>query len=348
MTIHKSLNTTLVLSIILVGLLAYSFLKADWTPPPANPPANNVDAPINVGATYQAKTGDLGAVKMRAGAYCDASGENCLSNPSGGGGNQTELLSQPINIPENTDQTLSQLGLPANVEKIWVMISGKAGSYRTSDGDLVIQPVTFRFYAEDGTPYSLFTAGDHVNTSYAFFWIPIRNDGKVNMYYASGPYPGDNYFSPGGSSGVTFPFKIYGYECLGSCTQLHSCDVKFNWVYSGDYSANGTRTINIDGETPLAIGQNMYNGRHSPTNVGFYTEHFPGYSWGGDFWHHDDHIEIGYFSPNQYNTYPSQISTQGNLTVKSIAMVAGATGSISGTYGGVTAKITGTVLSCSN
>ena len=83
MTIHKSLNTTLVLSIILVGLLAYSFLKADWTPPPANPPANNVDAPINVGATYQAKTGDLGAVKMRAGAYCDALGENCLSNPSG-------------------------------------------------------------------------------------------------------------------------------------------------------------------------------------------------------------------------------------------------------------------------
>ena len=346
MTIHKSLNTTLVLSIILVGLLAYSFLKADWTPPPANPPANNVDAPINVGATYQAKTGDLGAVKMRAGAYCDASGENCLSNPSGGGGNQTELLSQPINMPTNIDQTPSQLGLPANVEKIWVMISGKAGSHRTSDGDLVIQPVTFRFYAEDGTPYSLFTAGDHVNTSYAFFWIPIRNDGKVNMYYASGPYPGDNYFSPGGSSGVTFPFKIYGYECLGSCTQLHSCDVKFNWVYSS--GPNRTRTIKLYGETPLAIGQNMYNGRHSPTNVGFYTEQFPGYSWGGDFWHHDDHIEIGYFSPNQYISYPSQISTQGNLTVKSIAMVAGATGSISGTYGGVTAKITGTVLSCSN
>jgi len=91
----------------------------------------------------------------------------------------------------------------------------------------------------------------------------------------------------------------------------------------------------------------MYR-RHSPTNVDFYTEKFPGYSWGGNFWNHGNHVEIGYFNPNQYNTYPSQISTQGNLTVKSIAMVAGATDSISVTYEGVTAEITGTVLSCNN
>jgi len=328
MTIHKSLNTTLVLSIIFVGLLAYNFMTADWTPPPANPPANNVDAPINVGATYQAKTGDLGAVKMRAGAYCDASGANCLSNLSGGGGNQTELLSRSLVFQHNTDQTLSQLGLPANVEKIWVWISARAGvtTGQNRDETKTIHPMTVGFYGEDGTFYTLLSSSDPDHTSYASPWIPIRSDGKVNI-----------------TSGV-----ILGYECLGSCTPLPSCDVKFDWVYSGDYSANGTRTINIDGETPLAIGENLYNGKNTPTNGGYYTEHFPGYSWGGDFWNHDDHIEIGYFNPNQYINYPSQISTQGNLTVKSIAMVAGATGSISGTWKGVTAKITGTVLSCSN
>ena len=314
MTIHKSLNTTLVLSIILVGLLAYNFMTADWTAPTGNPPANNVDAPINVGATYQAKTGDLGAVKMRAGAYCDALGENCLSNPSGGGGNQTELLSQPIDMPTNIDRTPSQLGLPANVEKILIWWGPNIS---TVPG----------FYAEDGNSYTL----------YGTFWAPIHNDGKVKI-------------DPGFNSTGNFPFKILGYECLGSCTQqlqIHRCNVKFDWVhYIG--GSIGTRTINLEGETPLAIGQNMYNGRHSPTNVGFYTGLFPGYSWGGGWFSHGGHIENGYFSPNQYISYPSQISTQGNLTVKSIAMVAGATGSISGTYGGVTAKITGTVLSCNN
>lgn len=346
MTIHKSLNTTLVFSIILIGLLAYNFMTADWTPPTANPPANNVAAPINVGATYQAKSGDLGAVRMRAGAYCDASGNNCLSNLSGGGGNQTELLSRSLNFQTNTNQTPSQLGLPANVEKIWVLISAKAGSHERNNGDMVIDSVTFGFYAEDGTSYPLFSTSDPNHTSYASSWIPIRNDGKVNI--SSTDSASGVYSSTGGGSGGTSPIKILGYECLGSCTQQHSCDVKFDWVYSGGYSANGTKTINIDGNTPLAIGQNMYNGKNSPTNGGFYTEKFPGYSWGGDFWHHDDHIEIGYFSPTQYIHYPSEISTQGNLTVKSIAMVAGATGSIFGTWVRVTAKITGTVLSCSN
>ena len=328
MTIHKSLNTTLVLAIILVGLLAYNFMTADWTPPTANPPANNVAAPINVGATYQAKTGDLGAVRMRAGAYCDASGNNCLSNLSGAGGNQTKMLSQALIFQHSTNQTPSQLGLPANVEKILVWASARA-SVKTGQGkneNKIITPVAYGFYGEDDTFYTFLSSSDPDHASYASPWIPIRNDGKVNI-----------------SGGV-----ILGYECLGSCTQQHSCDVKFDWVYSGGYSANGTKTINIDGETPLAIGQNMYNGKNSPTNGSFYTEHFPGYAWGGDFWNHDDHIEIGYFSPNQYIFYPSQISTQGNLTVKSIAMVAGATGSISGTWVGVTAKITGTVLSCSN
>ncbi|OGG88038.1 hypothetical protein A2592_03750 [Candidatus Kaiserbacteria bacterium RIFOXYD1_FULL_42_15] len=79
MSLSKSTRQILVLAIISIGLLGYSFIRADWTAPTANPPANNVTAPINAGATYQAKTGDLGAVKIRAGSYCDASGVNCFT-----------------------------------------------------------------------------------------------------------------------------------------------------------------------------------------------------------------------------------------------------------------------------
>lgn len=41
----------LVLTIALVLLLGYNFIKAaDWTAPSGNPPTNNVDVPINTGS----------------------------------------------------------------------------------------------------------------------------------------------------------------------------------------------------------------------------------------------------------------------------------------------------------
>jgi len=49
----------LVLSVALTLALGANYLYAAWTPAPANPPGNNVDAPINVGSAEQTKTGDL-------------------------------------------------------------------------------------------------------------------------------------------------------------------------------------------------------------------------------------------------------------------------------------------------
>lgn len=60
--------------IILFTIFAgYSFMNAAsvWTPPPATPTGNNVDAPINTGEVYQAKLGDLGAVTVSAGKFCN-------------------------------------------------------------------------------------------------------------------------------------------------------------------------------------------------------------------------------------------------------------------------------------
>ena len=74
------------LTIVTLGLLAYSFMSAQWAGPTAIPPGSNVSAPINVSANYQAKPGDLGAVRMRAGEYCNADGTVCTSDVSGGGG----------------------------------------------------------------------------------------------------------------------------------------------------------------------------------------------------------------------------------------------------------------------
>ncbi|MBY0538700.1 hypothetical protein K2P47_04890 [Patescibacteria group bacterium] len=74
---YKSLT---LLSLVLVLLASYQFIGAQWQGPTGVAPANNTDAPINVSASYQAKLGDLGSVRVRSGAYCDEAGENCFTN----------------------------------------------------------------------------------------------------------------------------------------------------------------------------------------------------------------------------------------------------------------------------
>jgi len=89
MSLKYQIITLLPLSIIVVGLLGYNFMSAQWQSPTAVAPNNNTEAPINISANYQAKLGDLGAVRMRAGQYCNADGTVCVTGDeltSGGGG----------------------------------------------------------------------------------------------------------------------------------------------------------------------------------------------------------------------------------------------------------------------
>lgn len=85
MPLTKQLIGLVPLTLILLGLLSYNFMSAQWSAPTATAPGNNATAPINISNNYQAKLGDLGAVRMRAGEYCDAAGLNCRSATSTGG-----------------------------------------------------------------------------------------------------------------------------------------------------------------------------------------------------------------------------------------------------------------------
>ncbi len=86
MTFKKQFIGFLPLSVVVIGLLGYNFLSAQWQNPTATAPGNNTEAPINISANYQAKLGDLGAVRMRAGEYCDATGLDCFTADEVGGG----------------------------------------------------------------------------------------------------------------------------------------------------------------------------------------------------------------------------------------------------------------------
>jgi hypothetical protein len=56
----KQLVTLVPLTLILVGLLSYNFMSAQWVGPTATAPNNNTEAPINTGSDPQDKVGVLG------------------------------------------------------------------------------------------------------------------------------------------------------------------------------------------------------------------------------------------------------------------------------------------------
>ncbi len=92
MSLKQQIATLIPLAIIVAGLLTYNFMSAQWQAPTATAPNNNAEAPINISANYQAKLGDLGAVRMRAGEYCNADGTVCTSDVSGGGGGGDDTI----------------------------------------------------------------------------------------------------------------------------------------------------------------------------------------------------------------------------------------------------------------
>lgn len=59
MKLKKVLSNVLIFAIAVPVGLTLQYALADWSPAPGNPPSNNVPAPVNVGDSYQAKSGGL-------------------------------------------------------------------------------------------------------------------------------------------------------------------------------------------------------------------------------------------------------------------------------------------------
>ncbi len=97
MNIHKvssdSVSRIIVLTCAVVALITYNFMSGAWTPPVDTPPDSNVEPPIDISSSTQAKAGNFAAnviaatTEMRAARYCDPLGNNCFSDlPSCGNG----------------------------------------------------------------------------------------------------------------------------------------------------------------------------------------------------------------------------------------------------------------------
>ncbi len=157
----KTITKNIALFIITLGILSspFSIHAAGWVGPTANPPGNNVSAPVNVGGIYQIKAGDLGVINLfanyilslgtikslgtiSANRYCFNNGtangvdQNCITSwPAGGTGGGIQSVVAGTNVTvDNTD--------PANPVVSSTATGGTSGVVVRKDGVPVLAPAT--------------------------------------------------------------------------------------------------------------------------------------------------------------------------------------------------------------
>ena len=363
-TLSQTTKQIIFLAVIIFGLLAYSFMNASWTPPSVTPPNNNTEAPINVGVDYQAKFGDLGAVRMRAGEYCNADGTKCMTigntNPiSGDGGNEMVYLPAPVEIVpmhsgvgrKNTDISLKDRGYPDNIVRVFITGYGKgvpSVCHETNhDGERCsISSEAFLDYMIDlnsNSDYNIHHNISHITSSVLIrdgIFIPVTKTGILHL---------SQYVS---RSGASVNAEIIGYECAGKChpATTNSCEVKFSWWAINDHGNTGSVTKIIYGTTPMAVGINLARGGSALTGSVPYSEILGQYSWGGGTFYNGHHATFGFYEPIRYFGQTAAVYTHGNLFVGSLNMSPNSTVTVTamGSLVNVTgdASVTATVESC--
>ncbi|HBI25737.1 MAG: hypothetical protein UT41_C0001G0077 [Candidatus Wolfebacteria bacterium GW2011_GWC2_39_22] len=150
---------SLVLSIIVTTLVVFLGVSADWAGPLSEPPAGNVDAPINVGGNAQSKSGGL-----IVGAGLTA-GQTALIVPTG---NLVVGILSGVHAAPN-----GSVGGNISVNDVYIRSLNKWASELSTGPAPEVAPTAYcagvaydadNAYCQDGTIY---TPG---------MWIPLDND----------------------------------------------------------------------------------------------------------------------------------------------------------------------------
>lgn len=170
-TILTPVKQISVLATALSLALIASYAYGSWSDPSGTPPANNVDAPINVGPDSQSKTGGiLGAPifsatnHMRSNWYCDSAGygadttpgtadDTCVAQSAlgGGGGGGSDIsyvtyrLASGQSSPSITGLGWQPVDFNTEVHDSANQITlGSSGEFTLTGGNFVEWKVSFR------------------------------------------------------------------------------------------------------------------------------------------------------------------------------------------------------------
>ncbi len=170
------------------GLLAYNFIQASWTAPTATPPGGNTDRPINVGSIYQAKSGDLGAIRMRAGQYCNAAGTKCVTADGliGGGSGQAMAIGRvAMTVNAAGNLTVGTVTFDKPFDKVPKVVASVQDAYYNGPcrGDEIIFRVNVRSVSRTGfvveAPYA--TGGCGTRRVVGASWIALADGGANTL-----------------------------------------------------------------------------------------------------------------------------------------------------------------------
>ena len=252
-------------SILIIGVN----LVLAWTDPTANPPSDNVPAPINVGSTTQTKSGTLilgKGLQLTSGWPGNPYGEAVVANSGGHlylgpDSNASQLILFRYNDDNRIRFSLNG-GTDNSAEPnirtngSYLVISPKDGDYLylgldNPSGRVYIQPVLYTDFIYDRNNTSYYLDPSNNSWLYRIYSYDIRADIMYDRNNTS------YYVNPNGSSNF-YTICIRG-DCRSSWPEAEGDDdwtIGSNYVSANRYTVYGDRFI-INGDKA-----GMYNDGH--------------------------------------------------------------------------------------
>ncbi len=294
------LRTIIPLALALLALLAYQYMGAAWTNPPANPPNNNVPAPINVGTSTESRQVLQGALGMDslgvfgkayvqgdavtatpttlvdfdvqgnigADEYCDRNGTNCFTAAEVGTGTGTGAVPSNLNLngifDTWPDAVLCTTGVTQYSLDLMYRHDGAVVYGDTGDSD----DVWIQFDRNNRSYYSAkFTFEDCVNKDIDTI---IADDQAIFLAYSHQPQ-----------------------------NSLPYCNVRFDTWISG---ASVKDTYRVYGNLGGQVGIGLFSHHDDDYDSFVYNTISPtrmvhASSWGGRLWDSGNRGFIMYFDP---------------------------------------------------
>ena len=135
MTITQNLIKIIPLTIILCGLLTYSFMQAQWVGPTATAPTANTLPPINTGTTTQSKLGNFNAFIVSAASstwspkYCNETGGNCVTSAGLAAGSGLGIGQQWVNLTSSRAWSVNYQNTTGKPIQVYARSLDGSGAY---------------------------------------------------------------------------------------------------------------------------------------------------------------------------------------------------------------------------
>lgn len=339
--LQKNVLLVLFLCVFLIG---YDLLSAQsWANPPAPPPTSNTPAPVNIGTSSQVKNGTLGIDGL--GLFSNTPSIIFTDETVNHRDWWLWLDNQTFSFVSDRNSNGSHSGDAPHPLQLYASTSATADWARFG-GEVRANEYCNYLGADCFTPTDVVEAIEtepiiEIERIFGETWgqTTIANELCITAGYDGIWAVIDD--TNGGE--IIQCFNATGIQIVNENSNV-SCQVRFVTKVN---TQSKTVTKTVSGNGVMAIGS-WWKNDEPWRDVRFTGGDIVRHNWGGSLFDSGERAGVGYYSPANYTTNITWLSTLSGVEIKTMPLIVGATESIDQVIYGRDVEISARVLSCTN